>query len=70
MTMNEQGCSTLPITQALEQLQATMRDFSPIVGMYYVQLVADGIPVALAESLVLQWHELFWCKNLVLPIEE
>jgi hypothetical protein len=56
--------------QALEQLQAAMRDFSPIVGTYYVQLVAAGIPVDLAESLVLQWRELFWCKNLGLPIEE
>ena len=47
-----------------------MRDFSTIVGTYYVQLVAAGIPVDLAESLVLQWRELFWCKNLGLPIEE
>ena len=57
--MDGQGGSTLPITQVMDQLQATMRDFSPIVGTFYAELVAAGVPVDLAESLVLQWHELF-----------
>lgn len=53
----------LNITEALDQLGATLRDFAPCVGTYYNGLIEAHVPYELASQLTLDWHVMYWQRQ-------
>lgn len=57
--MNKKESPTEWLSQ-IEQGEALMRDFAPLVASYYQSLVKNGVPEKLAHELTLAWHEIWW----------
>lgn len=54
------------IIQILEQLDAMLRDFAPIVASYYKNLVANGVPPEAAMYMTSEMQ----CTLLRGPVED
>lgn len=52
------------IIATLEQFETLVANFGPIVASYYLSLIKNGVPSKLAYQLTLDWHKLFWEKQL------
>jgi hypothetical protein len=53
----------LRMFQALEQLQATLRDFAPVICSYHKYLVENGMTRKEATQVVIAWQTTFFGKN-------
>jgi hypothetical protein len=52
------------IIQTLEQFESMLRDLAPLMATYRNSLLEAGIPKALVDRLVLDFHHVFWSSNL------
>lgn len=48
------------IVGVFDQLDATLKQFAPLVSAYFRSLVAAGLPYELAAEATLRWHDNFW----------
>lgn len=56
--------------QALEQLQAFMRDFAGFIKAYHNNLERVGFTKVQAFTLTADYHRLFLSKVLATPVDE
>jgi hypothetical protein len=43
-----------------DQLDATLKNFAPLVTAYFRSLLQAGLPYELAYDLTVRWHDNFW----------
>jgi hypothetical protein len=55
---------------ALDQLQGHLKDLAGVVGAYYKELIAQGIPKPLTEDLVRTWQANYWSDEIDFEIPE
>ena len=50
----------LNVKQMMEQMGGSMEDLAGVVGSYYHALLKEGVPVHLADQLLLEWHNIYF----------